>query len=101
VVVPSITPEPFGRVAVEAMSRGKPVIGSRVGGLPEIIKDGDSGFLVAPGNASILADRLMTLERDRGLGEEMGWKGFNFCKQVFDQMSIVGQVVEAYDSILS
>ena len=52
----SIEPEPFGRVVLEAMVLGKPVIATNFGGPAEIIQDGDSGLLVPPGNAYILAE---------------------------------------------
>ncbi|MFC1595770.1 glycosyltransferase family 4 protein [Candidatus Margulisiibacteriota bacterium] len=54
VVVPSLS-EPFGRVVIEAMAAGKPVIGSNCGGIPEIIKDGETGFLAEAGNSQNLA----------------------------------------------
>lgn len=60
-VVPSIKPEPFGRVAAEAMSFGRPVIASAHGGLVEIVEDGVSGYLFPPGNADALARRLHQL----------------------------------------
>lgn len=56
VVVPSIQPEPFGRVAIEAFSFGKPVIASAHGGLLEIVESEMSGFLFCPGSKSDLAN---------------------------------------------
>src|SRR5262249_51653791 len=49
VVHASVTPEPFGRVLIEAMALGKPVVASAAGGVLEIVDDGRSGFLVPPG----------------------------------------------------
>jgi glycosyltransferase involved in cell wall biosynthesis len=57
-VVPSIHPEPFGLVAVEALASRVPVIASRSGGLPEIITDGVAGLLVPPGDSAALAAAL-------------------------------------------
>jgi glycosyltransferase involved in cell wall biosynthesis len=57
----SIEPEPFGRVVLEAMVLGKPVIATNFGGPAEIIQDGDSGLLVPPGNANILAEATHSL----------------------------------------
>lgn len=74
-VVPSIWPEPFGIVALEAMASGKPVIVSRVGGLQNIIQDGVEGFIVAPGSPEQLRDRLTLLLRDPGLRKRMGEAG--------------------------
>ena len=49
-VVPSVWPEPFPQVAIEAMACGKPVIASAVGGMGDMVIDGESGLLVEPGN---------------------------------------------------
>lgn len=61
VIVPSIKPEPFGRVAIEGMAFGKPVVGTRHGGLVEIIEDGVSGFLVSPTDPADLGKTLVRL----------------------------------------
>ena len=61
--------EPFGRVAVEAMSVGTPVIGTDGGGLPEIIDDGHNGLLYPAGNCNVLADQIMRLLTDPKLYE--------------------------------
>ncbi len=57
----SIAPEPFGRVIVEGMLAGRPVIGTRAGGVTEIITDGVTGYLVAPGNTDELVDAIRRL----------------------------------------
>lgn len=61
VVVPSIQPEPFGRVAIEAFSFGKPVIASAHGGLVEIVESEMSGFLFCPGSKSDLANTIIAV----------------------------------------
>jgi glycosyltransferase involved in cell wall biosynthesis len=58
VVVPSVWPEPFGRVALEANYLGVPVVASRIGGLTEVIEDGITGFTVEPNNPKSLADGI-------------------------------------------
>ena len=58
-VVPSICPEPFGRVALEANYLGVPVVASKIGGLPEIVRDGVTGFLVKPNNPLDLAKGII------------------------------------------
>ncbi|QDX41030.1 glycosyltransferase [Salarchaeum sp. JOR-1] len=60
-IFPSIWEEPFGRVTVESMALGTPVVGSDVGGIAEVIDDGESGLLFPPGDADALADRLRQL----------------------------------------
>jgi glycosyltransferase involved in cell wall biosynthesis len=60
-VIPSTVSEGLPMVALEALQWGLPVIGSRVGGLPEIVRDDLNGFLIPPGNDEALADRLSSL----------------------------------------
>ena len=72
VIVPSVWFEPFGVVAIEAMSHGLPVIASRIGGLSEIIENGVTGFLFEPGNAKDLADKMKLLWEDINLCRRMG-----------------------------
>ena len=61
IVHSSIAPEPFGRVVVEGMLAGKPVVASAAGGVLEIIEDGKTGWLVEPGNAEALAETLRSV----------------------------------------
>jgi len=70
-VVPSLD-EAFGLVNIESMSVGTPVVASRVGGIPEIVRDGVDGFLFEPGNDLELGDRLLEVLSDRELREQMG-----------------------------
>ena len=63
-VVPSVWEEAFGLAVVEAMALGKPVVASRVGGIPELIRDGVDGVLVPPGDAPALSRALARLLAD-------------------------------------
>jgi glycosyltransferase involved in cell wall biosynthesis len=74
-VIPSLWAEPFGNVTTEAMMRGTAVIASAVGAQPEIIVDGETGFLVPPGDANALADKLTLLLSNCQLAEQMGQNG--------------------------
>lgn len=71
VVAPTLWPEPFGLVALEAMASGVPVVASSIGGFKNLVLDGKTGFLVPPGKPSVLADRIALLLRDDDLWEEM------------------------------
>jgi glycosyltransferase involved in cell wall biosynthesis len=64
VVHTSVRGEPFGRVIIEGMAVGKPVIATRAGGVPEFVHDGEDALLVEPGNARELADTLARLLGD-------------------------------------
>ena len=71
VVVPSLG-EGFGMVALEAMERARPVIASTVGGLPEIVADGETGLVVPPADAEALAEAIVALAGDLPRAAEMG-----------------------------
>lgn len=62
-VVPSDNPEPFGLVAIEALARGRPVVGSNAGGLREIVTEGKDGWLFPMGDSEALTDVLRSLSR--------------------------------------
>jgi glycosyltransferase involved in cell wall biosynthesis len=74
VVVPSLG-EGFGMVALEAMERARPVIASAVGGLPEIVADGETGLVVPPGDADALAKAIVALAGDLERAAAMGEAG--------------------------
>ena len=65
----------MGRVLVEAMAAGKPVVASRVGGIPDLVKHGENGFLVEPGDAEGLSQAILTLLNDELMRSEFGKNG--------------------------
>ncbi|MGI4862017.1 MAG: glycosyltransferase family 4 protein [Janthinobacterium lividum] len=71
----STAPEPFGRVIVEGMLAGKPVIGSKAGGVTEIIDDGHSGLLVQPDDPVALSKAITTLRNNPALAHQMAVVG--------------------------
>jgi glycosyltransferase involved in cell wall biosynthesis len=74
VLVHTAIDEPFGRVLIEAMAAGKPVVAARGGGVAEIVEDGVTGYLVPPRDAASVADRVVRLA-DGGRRDEMGRAG--------------------------
>jgi glycosyltransferase involved in cell wall biosynthesis len=70
-VLPSFS-EGLPRVAMESFARGRGVVGSRAGGIPDIVEDGVSGLLVAPGDAAALADALVRALSEPGLAQTLG-----------------------------
>jgi len=74
IVVPSLG-EGFGMVALEAMERARPVIASAVGGLPEIVADGETGVVVPPADADALAEAMVVLAGDLERSAAMGLTG--------------------------
>jgi glycosyltransferase involved in cell wall biosynthesis len=81
--VPSIYPEPFGRVSVEAQATAVPVVSSLAGGLPETFVADSTGIGVAPGDASGLASALLALIRDPERRRRMGAAGREFVSARF------------------
>lgn len=71
-VIPSLWHEPFGRVVVEAYAKGTPVIGSRMGGIPELIEDGVTGYTFEAGNIYDLANQIERIYEDEILTTKMG-----------------------------
>lgn len=88
-VFPSVWEEPFGLVAVEAMAVGRPVCASRVGGLGDIVVDGETGFLHERGDAAALAEHLGRLLDDAELRRRMGEAGRRRAEDVYDWDRIV------------
>ncbi len=84
VVVPSMG-EGFGMVALEAMERARPVVAAGIGGLGELVRHGETGFLVAPGEAEPLARALTTLAGDPELAARMGRAGRRRALERFGQ----------------
>jgi glycosyltransferase involved in cell wall biosynthesis len=72
-VLPSRS-EGMGRVVVEALCRGRPVVASRVGGIPDLVRDGVDGILVEPGDTEALADALVRILSDHELAEQLAAK---------------------------
>jgi glycosyltransferase involved in cell wall biosynthesis len=81
-VLPSLS-EGLPRVLLEAMALSKPVIASNVGGIPEIVKDGENGFLIAPHDVRGLVKRLERLIESPALSKKMGQAGHGFVKENF------------------
>ena len=75
VVMPTLMPEPFGKVGVEAMAHGRPVVAFGVGGIPDWLRHGDNGLLVAAGDVDGLARSLDELIDDPQRARELGRNG--------------------------
>ncbi|CAN5783164.1 N-acetyl-alpha-D-glucosaminyl L-malate synthase BshA [soil metagenome] len=88
--------EAFGQVIAEAMACGKPVVATRVGGIPEVIQDGKSGFLVDKGDSRALADRILQIAVDRDLQSKMGQAGRSFAREKFELQDMVRKVINLY-----
>jgi glycosyltransferase involved in cell wall biosynthesis len=88
-VVPSVWQEAFGLAALEPMARGVAVVASRVGGIPEVVVDGETGLLVAPGDDAALEEALRALLADPERRRRLGANGRRRAERHF---SIEGEI---------
>lgn len=88
--------EGFGWVIAEAMACHKPVVATRVGGIPEVVEDGRSGFLVAPRQPAQAAEKILMLLADAGLRRRMGASGRQSVELRFHLERNVAELVKLY-----
>ena len=100
VVLPTVTMEPFSRVAIEAMSYGKAVVATGVGGTPEAVIDGLNGCLVKPGNPRELAESIHFLLDNRSIRERMGQNGTLILREKFNLDKGVEGLIGVYRQTL-
>ena len=99
-VLPSFF-EGMGRVILEAMAMEKPIVASRVGGIPDLIDQGINGLLVRPGDARELADALERVLSDNGLAKRLGREGRKRIKDQFSADVMVRSIEELYRELLA
>jgi glycosyltransferase involved in cell wall biosynthesis len=92
--------EPFGRALIEAMAAGKPVVGTNVGGIPEIIEDGVTGLLVAPGSPDELAEAITKILKNPELAQRMGAAGRESAMARFSSERYVTQIQQIYRELI-
>jgi glycosyltransferase involved in cell wall biosynthesis len=100
VCVPSLWPEPFGKVGLEAMSVGRPVIASDVGGISEWLIDGTTGFLVPPKDESALTEKILILFSDEELLRKMSKRAV-VRAQDFSIETYATRVVALYEDAIA
>lgn len=98
-IVPSVWPEPCPTVALEGMATGCPIIASRIGGLPDLVVDGETGFLVPPGDAEALQQTMARLLTDSELRERMGQAGKRKVIE-FQASTVVPRIEEVYRQVI-
>ncbi|MGQ9666399.1 MAG: glycosyltransferase [Anaerolineae bacterium] len=96
----SVKPEPFGRVIIEGMAAGVPVVGANAGAVPEIITDGETGLLVPPGDAPALAEAIGRLLDDAVLAEAVRQRARELVRRRFSLDVHVAQVQALYERVL-
>lgn len=93
--------ESFGVAAIEAAACGLPVVASNVGGLPEVVHDGVTGFLVPPRDHMAITDRLYRLVTNPVLRRDMGNAGRKLVEREYDWQTNAGRMEALYHSIRS
>jgi glycosyltransferase involved in cell wall biosynthesis len=99
VAVPSHV-EPLGNATLEAMAAARPVVGSRVGGIPEMVVDRETGLLVAARDPVGLADAIGTLIHDAKLRERLGLAGRARAERAFSLEAHGQRLQRLYDQVL-
>lgn len=94
-------PELLGLVLIEAMANGTPVIGSAVGGVPEVFTDGVEGFVVPPGDVTAIRSRLKELLSSPALVEQMGQAGRKRAERLLSWEAIADQCLSFYQELNS
>jgi phosphoheptose isomerase/glycosyltransferase involved in cell wall biosynthesis len=92
--------EPFGITPVEAMACGTPVVGSRVGGIKYSVRDGETGYLVAPNDPSALAERIAHLYRHPKLLSVFGRQAIHRANDLFTWERVANGVAAVYEEVL-
>jgi glycosyltransferase involved in cell wall biosynthesis len=98
-VVPSEAVENFPFSALESLAAGRPVIAARVGGLPEIVRDGQTGVLVPPRDPAALASAMQRLWREPEHTAELGAGGRQIASERFSLERQIAQTVELYTTL--
>lgn len=99
-VLPSLYGESFGVVLLEAMASGKPVVASRVGGIPEIIENNVTGILVESGSKGSLADAILKILSDQDLAELLGNNGRKIAEVKYSWSVVAEEIEGVYKKLL-
>lgn len=100
-VLPSISAEAFGITLIEAMATGKPVVASRIGGVPEIIEDGVNGLLFEPWDSRGLSEAVNTLLENPEMAEDLGRRGHQSAECNYSWPRVASQIEEIYREVVN
>jgi len=99
VVVPSVWPEALGRVNLEAMALSKPVIATRVGGIPEIITHEKNGLLIEPGSPIEIENAINRLIENPDLRSRIGLEGRKTVEKRYNEATVCDQILSIYKKL--
>ena len=86
---------------MEAMAQGLPVLSTQHSGIPELVRDGESGYLVPERDVDALSDKLLILIRDRNLWRNMGMAGRKCIEKDFNITSLNSSLIKSYERLCS
>lgn len=101
VAIGSYANETFSIMSAEAMACARPVVGSRFGGIPEVIADGETGFWAEPENALDFAEKIGRLLNDAALRAQFGARGRERVLKLFTWDAVTERVLAAYEQVMS
>ena len=93
--------EAFGLAALEALSCGVPVVGSTIGGLPELVDHGITGYLAPVGDTQMMGARAIEILTDRGLARKMSDEGRKIVLEKYKIEDIISRYLEYYEEIIN
>lgn len=99
IIVPSVWDETFGLTAAEALAYGKPVIASRIGGIPEVLSEGEDSLLVTPGSVDELISAVEHLSIRPALAVEMGRQGRKNVEAKFSKEKHYEKLLSVYEGV--
>jgi glycosyltransferase involved in cell wall biosynthesis len=100
-VTPSLWPEPFGIVNIEAMACERPIIASNIGGIPEIVEDWKTGLLYNPHDINGLSEKIEIFIEDEGLRKRMGKRGRKKVEKKYNWDVLVNKWIKIYKSTIN
>ena len=99
-VLPSLN-EGMGKVLIEGMALGKPIVASSVGGIIDLVKNDDNGILVPPRDSDALGDAILKLIRNRNMAQELGRNGKAKVYPEYDTTVMIRQIEGLYENLLN
>jgi glycosyltransferase involved in cell wall biosynthesis len=86
---------------MEAMGAGLPVVASRVGGVPDLVREGETGFMIPPDDVETYAEKILLLLNNDQLRQELGRKARHFAVKHLNKQAILAQLETVYGEILT
>jgi glycosyltransferase involved in cell wall biosynthesis len=93
--------EGLGMAIMEAMGAGLPVVASRVGGVPDLVREGETGFLIPPDDVEKYAEKILLLLKNDQLRQKLGTNARHFAEKHLNKQTILAQLETVYEELLT